>query len=135
MFVGAIERLVSLRLRIPSHADRQRVRGIIDTFERCQIERKPLRGVLIGRDAPPADIRHRRPAKKSLRIFQMLVAAEDLFPLSVIILRDDGAGDDRAGNVVVLRRLGDDVRRQKLLLSIFRQVAEEQHGCLRSRRR
>src|ERR1700684_1627224 len=109
--------------------------GIVDAFEGCQIQREALRGILLSRDTPPSYVRQRRAAEKSLRIFQMLVAAKNLFPLAVVILRDDGAGDDGSGNVVVLRRLGHDVRGQKLLVSIFRQIAKEEPRRLCSKQR
>ena len=88
MFVSAIERLVTLRRGIPSDADGKRMGWIVSALERSEIKRQAFAGVLLGRDAPSRDVGKRREAKEAFGVFQMLVAAEDLFPLTVVILRD-----------------------------------------------
>src|SRR5882762_5139114 len=100
MLVGAIERLVTLGVRIPANTDWQSV-GINGTLERCEVQRQSLFGILLVGQAPAGDATDRGSRQKTFTILQVFVTAQDFRPLAFIVFRDYGARDDGAREIIL----------------------------------
>src|SRR5258708_30355181 len=85
-----VERLVTLRGRVPAHANGRNVRTA-GWLQRGEIKLQPLLGVLFILEPPSRHGIERRHSEKALGIFQVLVATEELLPLSAVFFGNDGA--------------------------------------------
>src|SRR5215472_458041 len=122
VLVSAVKRLVAFRLRIPAHTNGQDMR-IGDALKRREVKRQSFVVALLVLQAPAAYGGPRSKPQKTLLVFQMLIAAQNLRPLPVRVLRDHCAGNDGARQVV-RRRFRHDVSCEELLLAVFCQIPE-----------
>ena len=125
-----VERLVPLHLWIPAHANRRDVPAA-RRLERGEVELQTPFCVLLVLQAPARHRGNGRPAQEPAGIFQMLVAAEYLHPLTAVVFRQRRARHEDA-RVCAGRRLGQPVDGQHLLPPRVCQVAEDKHLRLRA---
>src|SRR5260370_31409160 len=120
-----VERLVTLRGRVPAHSNGRNVRTA-SWQQRGEIKLHTLVGVLVILEPPSRHGIERRQSEKALGIFQVLVATEELLPLSAVLFGNDGAGEeDPRGHA--RRGFWQAVDGQHLLLAGLSQIAVDEH--------
>src|SRR5260370_29899921 len=120
-----VERLVTLRGRVPAHPNGRNVRSA-GWLQRGEIKLQPLLSVLFILEPPSRHGIERRQSEKAIGIFQVLVASEKLLPLSAVVFGNDGAGkEDSRGHA--RRGFWQAVDDQHLFLAGLSEIAVDEH--------
>src|SRR6266849_1607846 len=125
MLVAAVQRLVTLRLWIPAHSNRQDVRVPIN-LQRRKVDLKTLHRILFVLHPPARDCPDRRQAEEALGIFQVLIAAQYFCPFPFVCFRHHGPRDD-CPRRIILRCLRDYIGGQELQISGSCQISEQEN--------
>lgn len=127
MFVGAVERLVTLCGWIPCDANGQDVRiRSARAFDGSEVQLDALDGILIKLQTPAGDGIERRHGEITFGVFQVFIATKKLRPLIAFFFGKDGACDDGSW-IRILGRLWDHIAGKELLRAGFCEVAENQN--------
>src|SRR5271169_612026 len=125
MFVGHVQRLVTLCRRIPGDPNGQDM-VIGSALDRSEVQLNSFDGVLVPLNLPASDGTQRRQREIALGIFQIFIAAQKLRPFSVGFFGEYGARHDGSRNIIFWR-FGDDIRGKKLLLAGFCEVSKHEN--------